>query len=270
MTDADQELVILPALMSYRDSAPHAFVPPPAAVIARAARRRTRRRAAAGTALAAALLLGAGAALVSGLPGQGQQVVPITGPTSERYEAPMKVYRTASPVYSELTSDASVQPGDLGPSYAMTSFLRTGDWLAETLWQQCPSYAALSLPDPPLGGASSREILLEDGEHPVRQEIFSAYTEYAARAMTRYQRLIGSCGAFTSHGIPVTMTVAGTGFAGEESVLLSVTTGAGSYWYSFVRQGEMISQIKSDSDQVTAIAIAIKAAARLCASTATC
>ncbi len=257
MTDPDEELTVLPALMSYRDTAPHAFVPPAVASVEAAAHRRRHRRIGVVTAVAVLVVGAASAGAAIYLP---RQVPPLTYPTPAPTTTP-----SPSPSPSPLPprpvgiEETLLTPEDLGPGYTVAQD-ELGDWDLEYFTQLCPAYKHKKYPGPPSTNSEGRERGLNGPKHVV-QRVDRSDAARAQWEMDDTRRWVGDCASFSDLGMLYTMHIVTTGFAGDDSIMVRAN---GNYWI-YVRKGALLSRIGFDQahtlEEMTGIAV--KAAARM-------
>jgi hypothetical protein len=109
----------------------------------------------------------------------------------------------------------------------------------------------------------------------VHEEVTRYEATWAARHLNDLRGVLPRCKTVEIMGDPnnrVTLTVVGTNFTGDESILLSELGGSGTQYHAVVRQGDVEARLRihTGATENEARAIAVNAAQRLCAASSSC
>ncbi|WP_117214683.1 hypothetical protein [Allorhizocola rhizosphaerae] len=274
MTDPQEELTVLPALMNYRDKAPHAFVPPSLDSMEASAHRRHRRRVGL-VAGATVLLIGAASAIaVAQLPRQDAPLLADPTPTASPTPSPSpSPSASPSPPSSSPSApggpsrgtevvprSAMLRPEDLGSGYTGKDSTGQGDWRMEYFTSICPTYRPDHYRGPAPARSGRREYSFR-GPKDVIQSVGLGNVESNTWEMNHTRRWVADCASFSTNDMRYTIRIIASGFAGDDSLLVKVNQ----WHYVYLRKGEWLTQIAfRDPQTVTEMKeIAVKAAARL-------
>ncbi|HZM75874.1 MAG TPA: hypothetical protein VFC19_09120 [Candidatus Limnocylindrales bacterium] len=230
----DDEAIILPSLMSYRDIAIHDFVPPPAGAIEDRAARRRRRRIVTGAAFAAALIGASTILLVRAVPPNDRQE--LISPSSSPALTTSPAGPTSGP---ELIPTAvMLSTLDLWDSGAAVIDGEKGGWQLESLKPHCVNVpGAHPGSAPPRSG--SRERTLKKAGAQVWQVVHRSDEARERLAMEQAREFLRWCPGVTIDGVNQPLQIIAEGFAGQESFIVRL---AARNWV-FVRDGELSTQI---------------------------
>jgi hypothetical protein len=168
----------------------------------------------------------------------------------------------------EVGPEAILRPGDAGAG-TWTEGIESSDWRLSYLLGLCQADVD---PVPAIGhrGQNLERAGTDDG---VAQGV-EAYAEGNAEMfMTKVRANLLACAHIDNQlsGGPITLTVTRNAFAGEDSVLFAVTSRNGTRHNALVRVGNLITELSVyPDDEANLVAVAGRAAARMCALTRTC
>ncbi|WP_018349561.1 hypothetical protein [Longispora albida] len=276
--DAEQELAVLPALMSYRDSAPLGFAAPAVATVAAAGRRRTRRNTIVAAVAGLAMFGGVTAVLAS--PGDSGSL-PAGAPSSASAPRPRP---SASGVYQwntnppqpvpsssqgagsdELPALASLQLSDAGSGYTVVyDYSGSGEDHLNYANLVCkPMQTRLWRTT----GRSLRQTMVTAGGETVIDEYIEEFKPGNAKIFMDYWRdFAGKCTFEPGYFLDKV----GSGFAGQDSVMLRWTTPSGTMFHALIKQGDLVADLAWSGEQDALAGLSKKAASRMCAGTTAC
>ena len=279
----DDELIILPSLMSYRDNAPLGFAPPVVGSIEAIAVRRRRRRIVTGAAAAVVVLTGVSMLLANAVIQADGSPPPIAG-------SPSPVVSTGSTGQPNQTSsrspaatdssgpslgrakipiEAMLTASDLGDGYTVEDSEYRGGGELASLAQFCDKFTPLRYTGPQPPQSERRFRGFEKRLEPGVGELMSLTSEPHAKWYMAWVRdFVADCKDYTAGTDRYTLEVLGEGFAGQDSIIVGQTA---SRWV-FVRQGELIAELFfADGQSVERLTeVARSAADRMCEATAVC
>jgi hypothetical protein len=275
MNESNEELIVLPALMSYRDTAAYAFRPPAlASVEAAGIRRRRRRRAITGAAAVAVVGLTATIWLSLPRPDLGgprfgtespSTGAPVPSTSAPGPSAAPTASATRSPV--DIPLSAMLQPEDLGSGYQAADDQELGDWRLEFFTQLCPSYTHLPPPVSQPAKFGERERLISEGSSSVTQAVSLSDVEHQTWELAQTRAFVQGCASFIFEGKQYRLEIVAEKFAGDDSLMVR----HGEAHWIYVRQGDVVTQMYfTGYTEQQMKEIAVKAAARLCDTTKAC
>ncbi|WP_412541032.1 hypothetical protein R8Z50_35575 [Longispora sp. K20-0274] len=276
--DHDQELAALPALLAFRDTAPGAFVPPSVASVEAAGVRRTRRRTAmVAAAVVLAVLGGVGVAFGTGranTPPAPPAVTPspaVPSPTAGGPSPSVEPSPSATVTHrlTEIPDSALLTLADVGPGFRQypDDNQGSGDWVLGFWTQFC--HAGTEWPH--AGQNIRRDRGFVKGSGANSDAVFEKVElepEFGSRQMEYWRQWAAKCASSDN----LTVTTVDSGFAGDESLLITVvrrtSSEVNSSTHVLVRVGDLVAEIVTLPGGHRAMAA--KAAARMCAATGTC
>ncbi|SDZ17608.1 hypothetical protein SAMN05444365_106163 [Micromonospora pattaloongensis] len=262
----------------------------PTEQVRRRGRQRTRRtRIAAGLASAVAVaVVATGAAALAGRPDASPPAPPATnppapsstpsraadptpsrGPTSADATPPGPPRTSSRP--STETPDPAVpaaallQLSDLPDGFVRRESDLDGDWSLEAVTIYCRNNS----PSIRVGEVALRGVVFDSPTAGLIERVTRHSGDNAAMSMDRVRRVAREC---VPHREGDSLSIMAEGLAGDESVLVgAVIEGKPGRWL-FVRQGDLVAQLRLDSKSTPAEAriYAQRAANRLCAGTDAC
>ncbi|HEX2773817.1 MAG TPA: hypothetical protein VHN18_15485 [Micromonosporaceae bacterium] len=262
--------------------------------VRRLGRQRTRRTRIAGglASVVAVAVVATGAAALAGRPDAAPPIVPATEsptpmhtpsgdptapamPTSAPTTTTGRTRTPSTPASSSTSSQPSTNPAipaaamlqlaDLPDGFRLTEGGPDGDWSLESVTIYCENQS----PSIAVGEVARRARVFDSPTDAVDQRVTRHSGDHAATVMDNVRKLVTGC-VPSRQGDSLSILAAGLG--GDESLLVGAEIeGVPSRWL-FVRQGDLVAQVRLDRQTTPAEAqrYAQPVADRLCAGTDAC
>ncbi|GIG63227.1 hypothetical protein Lfu02_75990 [Longispora fulva] len=274
--DADQEMVVLPALLVYRDTAPGRFVAPTVASVEAAGRRRkVRNRVAVAAGVAAMLVVGGVGVAVAGQRAGGQtppgtfaastsptQTSPVPVASSapnRRTPLPDPTIPAGSGYPGNLPEAAMLQPEDVGQGVEI-EHTKTGNSITSYGSNCGPGYEV------PLGRLLGRfQDYLRDGKVELRESVTQAIGQTSAnRLMDHWEAFGTACSPPAGHKFERISVDT----VGDRSVTWKITRPEGVTYHLIFQVYDYTVELIGNQEQIAALAG--KAASRVCVASEYC
>lgn len=197
-----------------------------------------------------------------------------TGTSTGTTTRPSVTTRSSAPPPTTIPTAALLQSGDVGTGYT-ASDVQEGDdhgsigslmsYCGQTGFSDAPEHRVLN----------HRRSLQQSDQRYVLQEVSWYESDWAERHLRDLRAVLPKCRTVDIMGDPnrrATLTVVGTDFAGDGTVLVKEVRGSETQYHAVVRQDgyEARLRIHTGATESTARAITVKAAQRLCAASPSC